>query len=173
LRERPGAGQRAEEVGGVLADEPSCARFGSTAIRQTRSIARPPSEVWPWRTAATSSTGPRTLIRRPRDWYRTSHRFGAADSSRVRPGADDRRDHSRHRRYRGTADPTAAAHHRHPVEASQWRPPRDRDGRDLPQPIMCSVQCLPAVDEVVRRMWSWTDGIMILSWLEVRAVRER
>jgi hypothetical protein len=25
----------------------------------------------------------------------------------------------------GAADPTAATHHRHPVDAAQWRPPRD------------------------------------------------
>jgi hypothetical protein len=36
---------------------------------------------------------------------------------------------------------------------------------------MCSVQCLSAVDKVVRRMLSWDGpdrGSVILSWLEVR-----
>ena len=45
---------------------------------------------------------------------------------RVRPGADDRRDHGRHRRCRGAADPAAAARHRRDAEAGSGGRLHDR-----------------------------------------------
>jgi hypothetical protein len=95
-RECPGASQRAEEVGGVLVDEPSCRAVwieGHTADRVDREAAVGRCDL------AIPAIGGCARNRRPRRRVLGTRRLRHAQRIRrsVRPGADNRRDHGRHR----------------------------------------------------------------------------